>query len=69
MGIISSTKEALTPQQKVLAASELILKQTSAAQGDFARTSGGLANQQRILLAEIKNIAVEFGTSFLPIAL
>lgn len=69
MGIIDTIKNALTPQQKVLAASELIFKQTATAQGDFERTSKGLANQQRILKAEIANMTAEFGTAFLPMAL
>jgi hypothetical protein len=69
LGIIKTTKEALTPQQKVLAAQELIYKQTSAAQGDFERTSDGLANSQRILTAQIQNIQTEIGTALLPIVL
>jgi hypothetical protein len=69
LGIIKTTKEALTPQQKVLAAQELIYQQTSAAQGDFARTSDGLANSQRILEAQLKNIRTEIGTALLPIVL
>ena len=68
LGIISSTKEALTPQQKVLAAQALIMAQTTAAQGDFARTSGGLANQQRILAAQFENVKAKIGQAFLPIA-
>jgi hypothetical protein len=69
LGIIRTTKEALTPQQKVLAAQELIYQQTSAAQGDFQRTSDGLANSQRILNAQLANIRTEIGTALLPIVL
>ncbi len=54
LGLISTTKNALTPQQKVLAAQKVIYEQTSAAQGDFARTSDGLANQTKILTAELE---------------
>ena len=67
LGLIKSTKEALTPQQKVLAAQAAILEQTTDAQGDFARTSGGLANQQRILKAQLSNTVAEIGTKLLPI--
>lgn len=67
LGIIDSVKNALTPQQKVMAASSLIMKQSSDAQGDFQRASGGLANQQRMLSAEIKNLADDLGKAFLPI--
>lgn len=69
LGIISTTKEALTPQQKVLAAQALIYEQTSAAQGDFARTSGGLANQQRILDAQMENLKATVGEALLPVML
>lgn len=69
IGIIKTTKESLTPQQKVLAAQSLIFKQTSAAQGDFTRTSDGLANQQRILQAQLADTKTEMGQAFLPIAL
>jgi len=67
MGIIETTKDALTPQQKVLAAQALILKQTSTAQGDFARTSEGVANQSRIAKAQIENLSATLGNVFLPI--
>jgi hypothetical protein len=67
LGLIKNTKQALTPQQKVLAAQAAIYEQTTDAQGDFARTSGGLANQQRILKAQFQNIIAEIGSKFLPI--
>lgn len=65
-GLIATTSEALTPQQKTLAASALIMKQTSDAQGDFERTSGGLANSQRILSATVSDLATQAGTFLLP---
>ena len=68
-GIIKSTKEALTPQQKVLAAQAEIYRQTTAAQGDFARTSDGLANQQRILAANFEDVKVKLGQELLPTVL
>ena len=58
---------ALTAQQKVLASSELLLRQTTDAQGDFERTSGGLANQQRILRASIDDIVTTIGELLLPV--
>ncbi len=66
LGITSSTTEALTPQQKTLAAYNLILEQGGAALGDFSRTSDGLANQQRILAAQWANLKAELGTGLLP---
>ena len=69
LGIINTTKNALTPQQKVLAAQALIYKQTGAAQGDFERTSDGLANKTRILSAQLENAKTVIGTALLPIVL
>lgn len=67
MGLIKSTKTALTPQNKVLAAQALILKQTKDAQGDAARTAGGFANQTRILNKNFVDIRNEVGSALLPI--
>jgi hypothetical protein len=69
MGLIKTTKQALTPQQKTLAAQALIMDKTKVAQGDFAKTSGGLANQQRILAAQFDNVKGTLGQAFLPIVL
>lgn len=67
MGLIETTKEALTPQNRVLAASAEIFAQTADAQGDFARTSIFLANQQRIMAAQMGEVSNVVGTSFLPV--
>ena len=66
MGLYDGTG-ALDAQAKVLATQKLILEQTSDAQGDFARTSEGAANQQRILKAQVDNAKVSIGQAFLPI--
>lgn len=63
---ISDGKKALTSSQKILAAQSAIYKQTGDAQGDFLRTSDGLANSQRSLKAEFANIQVELGMKLLP---
>src|SRR5690606_10398488 len=65
--LVKTTKEALTPQQKTLAAHALIMKQTADAQGDFQRTSGDLANQQRILSAQWSDLKTTLGAALLPI--
>lgn len=57
----------LTQQQKVLATGSLIMKLTTTQQGDFARTSGGAANQTRILAAEADNLKEKIGTGLLPV--
>lgn len=59
----------LNASAKAQAAYALILEQTSTAQGDFARTSGGLANQTRILRAEMEDAGAEIGAQLIPIAL
>lgn len=46
----------------------LIMEQTSLAQGDFARTSDGLANQTRIMKAQLADAAATLGQNLLPIA-
>lgn len=69
LGIIETTSQALTPQQRVLAAQAEILAQTSDAQGDFARTSDSLANQQRSLTAEMENAKIALGEELLPVVL
>jgi hypothetical protein len=60
---------ALTAQQKVLAAQQVIFAQTTTAQGDFARTSDGLANKTKILTAELANTQLIIGEALLPIVL
>ncbi|HKE67432.1 MAG TPA: hypothetical protein VKB59_22730 [Micromonosporaceae bacterium] len=66
-GLIATTKQALTPQQKVLAAQSLLFKQTSDAQGDYARTSDSAANQQKTLNAQMENASAAIGTALLPV--
>ena len=67
LGIISTTKDALNPGAKAQAAYSLIMNDTALAQGDFARTSAGLANQQRILTANITNLRARIGNALLPV--
>jgi len=66
MGIYSGNG-ALTSQQKILAANASIFAQSATQQGDFERTSQGLANQQRILAAQFGNIKILLGDFLLPI--
>jgi len=67
LGIYDGTG-ALTSQQKILATQAEILAQTSDAQGDFARTSDGLANKTRTLNAEFQNLSASAGKVLLPVA-
>tara|TARA_R110000868_G_scaffold366734_2_gene629647 strand:+ start:145 stop:2373 length:2229 start_codon:yes stop_codon:yes gene_type:complete len=67
LGLVKSTKDALDPQTKSLAAQAIILEQTTLQQGDFARTADGAANKQRILTAQIKDAKTNIGKGFLPV--
>lgn len=67
LGLIKTTNQALTPQQKVLASHAVIMQQLGDQAGDFARTSEGTANQQRILTAEIENTQAAIGQKLLPV--
>ena len=55
---------------KILARQALIMEAlgSQGALGDFEKTSGGLANQQRILSARLKNVGITIGTALLPVA-
>ena len=50
-----------TEAQKATARYSLIMEQTTDAQGDFARTSDGLANAQRTMAAKIEELSAKFG--------
>lgn len=63
---LSNGKDALDPATKALAAYELILSKTATAQGDFQRTSDGLANSQRTITALISDMSAEIGEGLLP---
>lgn len=63
---IAESGAVLTEGQKVQARYALILRDTATAQGDFGRTSQGLANQQRILNAQIENLRAKLGEALLP---
>lgn len=63
------TASSLTQQEKALARYEIILGDTKKAQGDFGRTSGELANQQRIMRARFADTSAELGGRLLPIML
>jgi len=58
----------LTAQEKVTATLAIITKDGAKAQDDFAETSTGLANQQRILAARFEDAKVAIGEKLLPAA-
>lgn len=65
LGIYEGTGP-LTQQQRVLAAQAEILQQGAVASGDYQKTQGGLANQQRELRANVADLSGSFGKLLLP---
>jgi hypothetical protein len=65
--LVKSTKEALTPQIKSLAAQAVILEKTALQQGNFALTAKDAANQQRTFTAKLKDLQTQMGVLFLPV--
>jgi len=63
---IGDGKKQLDPAAKAQAAYALIMERSKNAQGDFAKTSGGLANQQRIFAARTEDLNVKIGQALLP---
>ena len=59
--------DQLTAQEKAAATLAIIHKDGAKAAGDFARTSGSLANQQKILAAQTDNFQAKIGKLLLPI--
>jgi len=57
----------LTAAEKAQATYAIVLRDSTAAQGDFSRTSNGLANQQRILSAQWADMKARLGTALLPV--
>lgn len=57
----------LTAQEKAAATLAIVTRDGAAAAGDFEKTSGGLANQQKILRATYEDITAEVGTALLPV--
>lgn len=66
MGLYDGTG-AIDTNAKAQATLALIMDQTTAAQGDFARTADGAANSSRIAAAQAENGAASFGQVLLPV--
>jgi len=64
---IAAVGTELTEQQKVQARYASIMEQTNKMAGDFANTSDGLANSQRILKATFADVQAEVGGALLPV--
>lgn len=65
-GIKKNIKE-MTQAEKVALRFQYVLSVTRNAQGDFARTGGGAANQMRIFSESLKDLGANFGELILPL--
>lgn len=64
---LDASGATLSANTKAQAAYSLIMQQSSLAQGDFLRTSAGLANQQRIMSAQWTDLSANIGGLFVPL--
>ena len=58
----------MTQAEKVMLRYRYVMQSTSNAQGDFARTGGGLANQTRMMSENAKELGTSFGDILSPAA-
>ncbi|WP_054030992.1 hypothetical protein [Desulfatitalea tepidiphila] len=60
------SKDELTQLDKTMAAVAVITREAGVAAGDYARTSGGLANQQRELGGRMEDLRAKIGKHLIP---
>jgi phage-related tail protein len=63
---MKKTYEEMTQAEKVALRYAYVMSVTQNAQGDFARTSDGAANQMRIFQESVKELGASFGEILLP---
>ncbi|ALY09347.1 tapemeasure protein [Arthrobacter phage Jawnski] len=66
MGLVSTTKDALEPQAKILAAQALIMEKSSIAAGDFTNTMDSTANIAKRLNVAQTNLSAKMGALLAP---
>lgn len=59
--------DSMSEAEKIQTRYNVVMEQTKNAQGDFARTSDGLANQTRILNESFKALVTEIGKKLIPV--
>lgn len=64
---ISKKLNTMSQAEKVALRYEYVLNATKNAQGDFARTSDGAANQMRVVSQAVKDLGADFGKILLPV--
>lgn len=67
LGLVETTSSVLPPAIKAQAAYSIALKDSALAQGDFARTSDGLANSTKTLTAQIDDLKAQLGEALVPV--
>eukprot|EP00913_Durusdinium_trenchii_P005642 g5260.t1 len=65
--LLSQGIKNATDQQKVQARLAIIMRGTTAAQGDATRSAGTFANQMKALKASVADAAAEMGSALLPV--
>jgi len=65
---LAKNAQVATEQAKAMARLQIIMESTTDAQGDAARTSGGLANQWKRLKGNLFDLASTIGASLIPAA-
>ena len=66
-GITKNISE-MSQAEQVTLRYQYVMAQTANAQGDFARTGGGMANQSRMVKEQLKQLGVNIGQQLLPAA-
>ena len=64
---LAASKDEMTESVKVQARYALIMQETEKVSGDFANTSDGLANSQRILTARMEDVRAKVGEALVPV--
>lgn len=64
---MKKTIDKMTQAEQVQLRYAYVMEKTKNAQGDFARTSDGAANQQRIFTESLKELSATFGQHLLPV--
>jgi hypothetical protein len=65
---INKKIRSMTQAEKVQLRYNYVMQSTINANNDFKNTSGGVANQTRLTMETVKELAAQFGTNLLPIA-
>lgn len=63
---INKAYNEMSAAEKSTLAYQVIMEDTALAQGDFARTSDGMANKQRILSAQFQDMKARVGSALIP---